>query len=270
VTGRRNADPSPGELPGPARPQADQRVLRDWLRIPERLALPAWVPQRLLTSVLEQARARLGEPLERTVFGIVDLETTGLSADRHRILEIGLVVQKTGRTLERFSTFVDTGGAIPPAITALTGIVETHLEGAPQEEAALGDLDRLLRGHGVTALVAHNAPFDRRFLERAWLDGPARPPLPPFLCSLRLSRRLVRAPSYGLGALARQLSIPVDVRHRALADAEVTARLWWELILRARVEGIYTLEELRKVAEPRRAPRRPRPRRLVDLGNGIG
>jgi DNA polymerase-3 subunit epsilon len=243
-------------------------MLRDWLRIPERLAVPAWVAQRLLASVREQARARLGEPLERTVFGIVDLETTGLSADRHRILEIGLVVQKAGRTLERFSTFVDTGGSIPPAITALTGIVEAHLEGAPREEVALADLDALLRRHGVTALVAHNAPFDRRFLERAWLDG--RPALPPFLCSLRLSRRLVRAPSYGLGVLARQLSIPADTRHRALADAEITARLWWELILRARVQGIYTLEELRKLAEPRRAPRRSRPRRLVDLGNGIG
>jgi DNA polymerase-3 subunit epsilon len=234
--------------------------LRRWLRVPEELELPDWVAQRLAPSLRSEVRARTGTPLGSTVFGVVDLETTGLSTDRHRILEIGLVVVRGRRVLRRFTTLVDVEAPVPEAILELTGISPRELEAAPGEERALLGLGAVLREAGVRALVAHNAPFDRRFLERAWRRHAPGVELPPFLCSLRLARRWVRAPRHGLDTLVAQLGIPRQARHRALGDAEMTAALWIELLGRARLRGVHTLEALLELGEPGRGRRR---RRLV-------
>jgi DNA polymerase III subunit epsilon len=235
-------------------------ALREWLRVPRSLSLPAWAMARLGVGVARELEARRGLPLERVTFGVLDLETTGLSPHRSRILEIGLVVLRGERILARLGTLVDVGGPVPSGITALTGIDDSLVEGAPSEAEALRSLAELLVEHRVDALVAHNARFDRGFLARAWRAHERPEPLPPFLCSVRAARRLVRAPRYGLDTLIRQLSIPPRARHRALGDAEMTADLWREIVGRARVQGLHTLEALRGVAGLRRS--KPRPRRV--------
>jgi DNA polymerase-3 subunit epsilon len=225
--------------------------LRRVLRVPDELELPRWA---LRLAAL--ARSLGGRPLSRVVFGIVDLETTGLSSRRDRILEIGLVVQRGGRTLAQFETLVDPGAPIPPEITALTGIRDDDVAGAQDEPSALADFAGVLRRHGVEVLVAHNARFDRGFLARAWSEHKIREPLPPFLCSLRLARRLIAAERYGLTSLVAELRIPERARHRALGDAEMAAALFRGLLARARRDGHSTLEALSAV-ERRGAPRRP-------------
>ncbi len=232
--------------------------LRQWLRVPEGRPLPSWVEPRLSARLRDESRARQGTPLATSVFGVVDLETTGTSTDRHRILEIGLVVLRGGRVERRFTTLVDVPAPVPPEILELTGIDPRELENAPGEEAALLGLARALRESGVQALVAHNAPFDRRFLERAWRRNAPRHELPPFLCSLRLARRWIGAPRHGLDTLVSQLGIPRQARHRALGDAEMTAALWIELLGRARLHGVHTLEVLLERGTPGRSKRRRR------------
>jgi DNA polymerase III epsilon subunit family exonuclease len=252
----------------PANP-SDGR-LRRWLHVPRHLGLPAWARQRLGEPVDAERRAREGLASGRAVFGVIDLETTGLASRSCSILEIGLVVQRGGRVLERFETFVEPGAPVPWRITELTGIHPAMLEGAPDVCEAMATLAKLLEAHRVDALVAHNAPFDRSFLEPAWTQSGQAGELPPFLCSLRLARRLVGAPSYGLGTLVEHLSIPRSARHRALGDAEMTAFLWWELLGRARLEGVHTVEALAGLASPRRGGvRKPRVR-TVDAPGGIG
>ncbi len=236
----------------------ERASLRRLLRVPEARPLPSWAERRLGRSPGADAAARRGTLTRRAVFGVVDLETTGLSTDSHHILEIGLVVQRGGRALRRFSTLVDVPAPIPPSIVELTGISERDLEGAPGEEPALRAFADVLRGEGVQALVAHNAPFDRRFLERAWSRHALALELPPFLCSLRLARRWIRAPRHGLDALVAQLGIAGQARHRALGDAEMTSALWTELLARARLRGVHTLEALRRVGEPDRSGSRRR------------
>jgi len=236
-------------------------ALREWLRVPRSLSLPTWASARLGVDVARELEARRGLALERAVFGVVDLETTGLSPRSSRILEIGLVVLRGEAVLARFGTLVDVGGPVPSGITALTGIDDSLLEGAPREAEALASVAELVARHSVDVLVAHNARFDRGFLARAWRAHERPDPLPPFLCSVRAARRFVRAPRYGLDALIEHLSIPARARHRALGDAEMTADLWIELVARARLAGVHTLESLREVAgvgDPR--PRRRRVR----------
>ena len=232
--------------------------MRAWLRVPAQLPLPSWVRARLLEGVADELEARRGLRVEDAIFGIVDLETSGPSG-AHRIIEIGLVVQRGGRVLDRFETLVDIERPIPPEISRLTGIAARDLEDAPDEAAALAAFALRLRRWNIDALVAHNASFERRFLEQAWKAHGFETPLPPFLCSVRLARRLVRAPRFGLDTLVRQLSIPPRPRHRALGDAEMTADLWHELLKRGKLADVHTLEALRAVGSVGRARRR-RPR----------
>lgn len=228
--------------------------VRTWLRVPDGLGLPRWAEAGLCANVAAELEARSGVSLERAVFGIVDLETTGLSPTQCRILEIGAVALQGGRVLGTFGSLVDVGGPVPSGITALTGIDDALLEGAPCEAEALAAFAAFLAEHGVDVLVAHNARFDRSFLARAWSAHGREPALPDFLCSVRLARRFVRAPRYGLDALVLHLSIPERARHRALGDAEMTADLWIELVARARLGGVHTLEQVRKVAEVKTTP----------------
>ncbi len=245
-------------------------ALRSWLRVPPEMPLPGWAQARLERGVRAELEAREGTKLEDVVFGIVDLETTGFAAGRDRILEIGLVVQRGGRRLDRFSTLIDVGMPIPPVITALTGIDAQATVGAPDTAEALRAFARVLRAQRVGVLVAHNAPFDRGFLEYAWTEYRHTPPLPPFLCSLRLARRWLRAPAYKLDVLAEQLGLPLHARHRALGDAEITAGLWHELLERGRLKGVHTLEALQEVASVGRTSPGISRVRVVDDRSTIG
>jgi DNA polymerase-3 subunit epsilon len=233
--------------------------------VPRTFGLPGWAVARLGSNVACELEARRGRALEDAVFGIVDLETTGLSVERSRILEIGIVALQGTRVLGRWESLVDVGAPVPSGITLLTGIHDELLEGAPCEGDALAAVAAFIAEHKIDVLVAHNARFDRGFLQRAWREHGMEPPLPPFLCSVRVARRYVRAPRYGLDMLIEHLAIPVRARHRALGDAEMTADLWLELLARARLAGVHTLEALRKVSEVKTG-RAPRSRvRVVDL-----
>src|SRR5262245_51876946 len=94
-------------------------ALREWLRVPRSLSLPSWAAARLGAGVARELEARRGLPLSRAVFGIVDLETTGLSPRRSRILEIGVVILRGETVLARMGTLVDVGEPVPYGITAL-------------------------------------------------------------------------------------------------------------------------------------------------------
>ncbi|MCP4005717.1 MAG: hypothetical protein GY725_16125 [bacterium] len=244
-------------------------AVRDWLRVPSHLGLPAWARPRLSQTLRDERDARVGRALEETVFGVVDLETTGTSTDA-RILEVGLVVLRGALVLEKFETLVDVGAEVPSGITSLTGISTDLLVGAPEEASVLARFAQILERNRVEVLVAHNASFDRAFLERAWRDHRREPALPDFVCSVRLARRCVRAPSFGLDSLIQHLSIPLRARHRALGDAEMTADLWLELLGRCKLQGIHTLEALREVAEVGRHKKKAGKRvRVVHVRDGV-
>jgi DNA polymerase-3 subunit epsilon len=190
-------------------------------------------------------------PLSRIVFGLIDLETTGLSAATNEILEIGLVVLRHGLKVRRFETLVRTERAVPSLISALTGIRTEDLLHAPHEAEALAGLCRVLREERVEVLVAHNARFDRSFLLAAWERHLLSPPLPPFLCTLRLARRLVPARRFSLDSLADHLDLLPRPRHRALGDADLAADLFQEILRRATRRRVTSLEALESLQSSR-------------------
>ncbi|RPH40011.1 MAG: hypothetical protein EHM87_23055 [Burkholderiales bacterium] len=149
-------------------------------------------------------------------FAFVDLETSGVSPSEDRITEIGIVLVDGDEQVEEWSSLVDPGVPIPPEITALTGITNEMVRGAPPFEALLPEVARRLEGR---VFVAHNARFDYGFLKAEFRRAGERFGAD-VLCTVRLSRRLF--PQYGshrLDALIDRHRLPSADRHRALGDA---------------------------------------------------
>ena len=123
-----------------------------------------------VTSRLEpQAEYHPPDNSPKLVAAVVDVETTGTSPDRDKIIEFGICLFEYGRqngqiykVLGSWEWFEDPGVSIPPEITKITGITDQMVAGHRIDDGAVDDL--LSR---VVLVIAHHADFDRRFLEKA-------------------------------------------------------------------------------------------------------
>ena len=197
--------------------------------------------------------------LEEAVLVVFDLETTGLAAGRDQICEIGAVRVQGLELVDSFQSLVDPKIALPEPIARLTGLREQELRGAPAISIVLR---RFLDFAGDDLLVAHNARFDQRFLERQLDRKLSEPPL----CTAALARRLLegRTRRVGLASLAHFFGVPTEPCHRALPDAEATAQVLVQLIGLAQERGARTLSELRGLAAP--VKRRVHGKRVLTRG----
>ncbi|MFP4165038.1 MAG: PolC-type DNA polymerase III [Chitinispirillaceae bacterium] len=157
---------------------------------------------------------------------VIDFETSGLSPDYSRTIEVGAAVVNDSGIVQTFSQLMNPGTHIPSFITALTGITNGMVLGQPSPEEVMPKLARFI---GERPLVAHNASFDSRFF-RAEMARADIMLSSVFLCTLRLARRLVPGlPDYKLGTLAAYLgkgSLYSSNAHRAMHDVEITSEVW--------------------------------------------
>jgi DNA polymerase III subunit epsilon len=160
---------------------------------------------------------------------VLDCETSGLSPDYgDRAIEIGAILVRNNRIEDRFQSLMNPGMRISRFIQDYTGITNAMLKKAPPIADVMHEFSGFMAGHH---LVAHNAGFDRRFLD-AELQRIGKSRSQEFACSMLASRRIYPdAPGHNLEALVRYTDIITDgTFHRALADAEMTARLWIGMI----------------------------------------
>jgi DNA polymerase III subunit epsilon len=189
--------------------------------------------------------------LEEAEFVVFDLETTGLSAARDHICEVGAVRVRALEPGDSFESLVNPGVALPEPVARLTGLREQELRRAP---SVSGVLRRFLSFAGDELLVAHNARFDQRFLERQLELLHGRRLSEPPLCTAALARRLLegRLRRVSLASLAEFFGVPTRPCHRALPDAEATAQVLVHLIGLAQEIGASRLSDLRSLAAPRK------------------
>ncbi len=187
------------------------------------------------------------EDAELVVF---DLETTGLSASRDRMCEIGAVRVQALEIAETFETLVQPGVALPPTIARLTGIRDDELRRAPRPELAVR---RFLGFAGDAPLAAHNARFDVGFLDRAVERLTGRRVAAPVVDTVWLARRLLqrRSERFSLSQLAHFFGTSCEPCHRALPDALATAEILVALLGLAQERGARTLAEVVELAAPR-------------------
>ncbi len=149
----------------------------------------------------------------------VDLETTGMTADRDRVTEVGIVRVAAG-AVDEWSTLVNPGCSIPAAIQGMTGITNAIVADAPVFEQIADEVQRRIAG---CIFVAHNARFDYGFLKHEF-GRLGRRFSAKVLCTVKLSRRLfAQAPAHNLDAVIARHGLASDDRHRALGDARI---LW--------------------------------------------
>ncbi|MCP9494373.1 MAG: exonuclease domain-containing protein [Pyrinomonadaceae bacterium MAG19_C2-C3] len=182
--------------------------------------------------------------LDATDFVVVDVETTGARTPECRVTEVGAYRVREGRIVGEFATLINPEQAIPPFIQSLTGITDAMVARAPTfgQVAAewLAFADRAV-------LVAHNAPFDVRFLNaEVGRVFPNRRMINPHLCTVSLARRLVPGLiNYRLHTVAEHFSISITNRHRAAGDAHATAQIFLHFLARLRDHNITTLGDAR-------------------------
>lgn len=172
---------------------------------------------------------------------ILDFETTGLSPDMgDRAIEIGAVKIENGEITERFQELMYPGRRVSSFIADYTGITNNMLADAAPCEEVMHRFADFIQGYN---LVAHNASFDKRFLD-AELTRIGRDYDGQFSCSLLVARRIFQdAPSHKLGELINYTHIPSEGGfHRALFDSEMTTKLW--LVMLAEIKARYQLEHI--------------------------
>ncbi|HEV7524455.1 MAG TPA: DEDD exonuclease domain-containing protein [Acidimicrobiia bacterium] len=201
----------------------------------------------------QQSLADLGAPLSQTTFVVLDLETTGGSANTDAITEIGALRLQGGELLGRFETLVNPGVPIPPMITVLTGITESMVFPAPRVEEILPPLLEFI---GDAVIVGHNIRFDCAFLDAALVARGYARLQNRRVDTLALARRLVRdeIPNLRLSTLARHFRTSVEPTHRAYADAAATAEVLHALLERAASYGVLGLDDLIALPKMRAHP----------------
>ncbi|WP_245687489.1 3'-5' exonuclease [Streptacidiphilus griseoplanus] len=159
---------------------------------------------------------------DQTGYAVVDVEATGRSPWRHRVVEVGVVVlDRFLRAEAEFTTLLDPDGPVGP--THVHRITQDEVTGAPRFGDVAPHLLELLSGR---LLVGHHVSCDHAFLEREFARiGVALPPVPT-LCTMRLARdQLPAAGGFGLRACTEAAGLPPYAAHTALGDARATADL---------------------------------------------
>ncbi len=180
-------------------------------------------------------------------FVVFDIETTGFSPVKNKIIEIGAVRVSGGEITGRYSALVNPELPIPYEIVKLTGIHDDMVSGAPAITSVLPEFLEFCRDD---VLVAHNASFDMGFItenvKRLGLSKQFT-----YVDTLGLSRVLLSEQSkHTLDAVAKTLNIPLENHHRATDDAEVTAQMLLHFIRRLKEEGIDTLKGINAMGVP--------------------
>ena len=203
-----------------AAPDNDERAAEGRLTIDDLLLSDT--PERIRKIYLglaEEARSRDFGLLEQDVV-VLDTETTGLSFKKCQLIEIAAARLSGREVVGRYHTFVHPGGPIPPEIVKLTGITDLDVTDAPSPEEAVRGLAEFVGGDPV---LAHNATFDRTFVEKVrggvdvsdnWID------------TLALSRiALPRLSSHRLSDMAEAFGCDT-VSHRAMDDVDALCGMW--------------------------------------------
>ena len=196
----------------------------------------------LVDDLTDVAVGEKGQTLD-DVYVVFDLETTGFSPIKDKIIEIGAVKVENGKITERFSTFVNPKIPIPFRITQLTSITDQMVMDAPDIETVL---PQFLEFIGDAVLVAHNASFDVGFIEQ---NCRYQDIVPNFTSvdTVAMARILLPTLSkFKLNVVANALHISLENHHRAVDDAGAPAEIFVKFVVMLKERNINDLAKLNR------------------------
>lgn len=195
----------------------------------------------------------LSSALADLTYCVVDVETTGGALyNHHRITEVcALRCTYDGRVLDEYHTLVNPLRPIPPYVTRLTNITADMVAGAPTFADIAEEVTDFLAG---SVFVAHNAQFDRGFLDMELERALGREPEDGrVLCTVRLARKVVpEVRRRSLDALAYFFGVENEARHRAYGDARATVPILARMLARLEEREVVCWEGLERLLRKRK------------------
>ncbi|MBM7644383.1 DNA polymerase-3 subunit alpha (Gram-positive type) [Scopulibacillus daqui] len=180
--------------------------------------------------------------LNDDTYVVFDVETTGLSAVYHKIIELAAVKVRRGEIIDRFERFANPHESLSQTIIELTSITDDMLQDAPEIEEVLKDFYEFI---GDSILVAHNASFDMGFMNANYERIGYEKLTNPVIDTLELGRFLYPdMKNHRLNTLCKAFNIDLTQHHRAIYDAEATGYLLWKMISDAQEKGITHHDQL--------------------------
>ncbi len=184
------------------------------------------------------------QKINEQTFVVFDTETTGLSANMNKLIEIGATKMKDGVVIDSFQTFIKIDEPISPFTTSLTGITDDDVNGGLDIKTALLNFKKFCEG---SVLVAHNARFDVNFMNANYKQQLNYVIDNPVIDTMELSRYLNKERTYHtLKILTKHYGVSLDStsHHRADYDAEKTAEMFDKMLIEVEKAGITSLSEL--------------------------
>ncbi len=189
-------------------------------------------------------------------FVAFDLETTGTKPQEDMIVEVGAVLFDGDQAIKGYGVLVDPGIPIPSDASAVNGITDDMVRGKAKIVDILPEFAEFC---GDLPLVAHNAPFDYKFLMEDVNLHKSVAPKGVVLDTLPLARKVFPSlPNYKLWTLVRHFNFPSGTFHRAEEDSSYCGLLFAKILetLEKRREP-FSEEDLLKLMgnkEPMRFP----------------
>lgn len=181
-------------------------------------------------------------PIEDTTFVVFDLETFGLNSHKNEIIEIGAIKLKGTRIVDTFSSFVNPNKIIPKRISELTHITQDMVDNAPAIEDVL---PKFLEFTKDAVMVAHNSAFDMGFIRRDAKKYMGIDYKPPVIDTLQMARDLYPdLKGYNLDRLNKTFKLSLENHHRAIDDAQSTAKLFIMFLEKYIENGVVNVEDM--------------------------
>ena len=179
-----------------------------------------------------------------TEYIVFDIETTGLSQKKNKIIEIGAVKVKDGEEIDRFSEFINPEEPIPYSIEQLTSITDEMVMHAPTVDVIL---PKFLEFCGDDIVVAHNAAFDTGFIKKNAKDLGMKFDNT-IMDTMTLSHVLLpELGKFTLDRVCKALNVKNEHHHRAVDDANATAKIFVKLYEMLVECGVKTVEDVNEL-----------------------
>lgn len=174
--------------------------------------------------------------MNKKIYAVIDIETTGGRPDREKITEIAIVLFDGEKIIDSYETLINPERTIPANITQITGITDTMVKDAPKFYEVAKTIIEYTEN---TVFVAHNVRFDYNFIREEFKQL-GYTFTRKKLCTVRLSKRAFPdIGKYSLGRLIHHFGIKVNARHRAMADASATVELLKRIFQKESQKGLW-------------------------------
>jgi len=208
------------------------------------------------TFVDEKNLDIIKHPIEQHIheatYTVFDIETTGLSVNYDKIIEIAAVKIKNHQVVEEYSTYVNPERPISMLTTKITSIKNSDLAVAPTIDQVIQEFYEFSKD---TVMVAHNAHFDMGFIYESFKEFNIPITKMPTIDTLGIARSCYNdsLKRFNLKAVARLFKVELTQHHRAIYDTRATADIFLHMLRDIRKQGIINLQDLNQLSNKSKA-----------------